>query len=113
MRRADRLIELARHLRQDKLVTADELAGLLEVAVRTVYRDIVALQVQGFPIEGQAGLGYILRGPIDLPAMTFDHDHWRLWRSGSRMSSKSATPRWRLQRTPLGPRLMRPGLVLH
>jgi predicted DNA-binding transcriptional regulator YafY len=74
MRRADRLIELVRHLRQDKLVTADELAGLLEVAVRTVYRDIAALQGQGFPIEGQAGLGYILRGPINLPAMTFDHD---------------------------------------
>lgn len=74
MRRADRLIELVGHLRQDKLVTADELADLLEVAVRTIYRDIVVLQGQGFPIEGQAGLGYILRGPIDLPPMTFDHD---------------------------------------
>src|SRR5258708_7869365 len=74
MRRADRLIELVGHLRQDRLVTADELAASLEVAVRTVYRDIAALQAQGFPIEGQAGLGYILRGPIDLPPMTFDHD---------------------------------------
>ena len=74
MRRADRLIELVRHLRQDKLITAHELAEALEVGVRTIYRDIGALQGQGFPIEGQAGLGYILRGPINLPPMTFDYD---------------------------------------
>ncbi|GGC66909.1 helix-turn-helix transcriptional regulator [Chelatococcus reniformis] len=74
MRRADRLIELIGHLRQDKLVIADELARRLEVSVRTVYRDIVSLQAQGFPIEGQAGVGYLLRGPVDLPPLTFDHD---------------------------------------
>lgn len=74
MRRADRLIELIGHLRQGKLVTADELARRVEVAARTVYRDIASLQAQGFPIEGQAGVGYILRGPVDLPRLTFDHD---------------------------------------
>lgn len=75
MRRADRLIEIIGHLRKaDRLVTADALAERLEVSVRTVYRDIVTLQAQGLPIEGQAGVGYMLRGPVDLPALTFDHD---------------------------------------
>lgn len=75
MRRADRLIEIIGHLRKaDRLVTAEALAERLEVSVRTVYRDMVTLQAQGFPIEGQAGVGYMLRGPIDLPPLTFDHD---------------------------------------
>jgi predicted DNA-binding transcriptional regulator YafY len=74
MRRADRLVELIGHLRNGKLNTADKLAAKLEVAPRTVYRDIVSLQAQGFPIEGQAGVGYILRGPVELPPLTFDHD---------------------------------------
>jgi len=74
MRRADRLIDLVGRLRGQKLVTADFLAERLEVSVRTVYRDIATLQAQGFPIEGQAGVGYLLRGPVDLPPLTFDHD---------------------------------------
>jgi predicted DNA-binding transcriptional regulator YafY len=74
MRRADRLIELIGHLKGDALTTAADLAGRLEVSVRTVYRDIAALAAQGFPIEGEAGVGYMLRGPVDLPPLAFDHD---------------------------------------
>jgi predicted DNA-binding transcriptional regulator YafY len=74
MRRADRLLELIGHLKGDALSTAADLAGRLEVSVRTVYRDIAALTAQGFPIEGEAGVGYMLRGPVDLPPLTFDHD---------------------------------------
>jgi predicted DNA-binding transcriptional regulator YafY len=74
MRRADRLINLIGHLRGGRVLTADELARRLEVSVRTVYRDVVALQAQGFPIEGEAGVGYALRGAVDLPPLTFDHD---------------------------------------
>ena len=74
MRRADRLIELIGHLKGDALTTAADLAGRLEVSVRTVYRDVAALMAQGFPIEGEAGVGYMLRGPVDLPPLAFDHD---------------------------------------
>jgi predicted DNA-binding transcriptional regulator YafY len=76
MRRADRLINLIGHLRGGGVVTADELARRLEVSVRTVYRDVVTLQAQGLPIEGQSGLGYALRGAVDLPPLTFDHDEF-------------------------------------
>jgi predicted DNA-binding transcriptional regulator YafY len=74
MRRADRLIELIGHLRQHRAVTAQTLATRLEISVRTVYRDLAALQAQGLPIEGSAGIGYVLRAPVNLPPLTFDHD---------------------------------------
>ncbi|MFC3226484.1 helix-turn-helix transcriptional regulator [Marinibaculum pumilum] len=74
MRRADRLIELVGYLRAGQPVTADALALRLELSVRTVYRDIAALQGQGFAIDGQAGIGYLARAPLDLPPLTFDHD---------------------------------------
>jgi predicted DNA-binding transcriptional regulator YafY len=56
MRRADRLIELIGRLKARPLVRAEDLAAQLEVSVRTVYRDVAALQAQGLPIDGQAGL---------------------------------------------------------
>jgi predicted DNA-binding transcriptional regulator YafY len=74
MRRADRLLELIGCLKAKRLVKAEELAERLEVSVRTVYRDVAALQAQGLPIDGQAGVGYALRGPVHLPPLTFDHD---------------------------------------
>jgi len=74
MRRADRLIELIGRLRAKPLVRAEDLAAQLEVCVRTVYRDIAAMQAQGLPIEGQAGVGFMLRGRVDLPPIAFGHD---------------------------------------
>jgi predicted DNA-binding transcriptional regulator YafY len=74
MRRADRLFELVGCLKAADLTTAQALAQRLEVSERTVYRDIAALQAQGLPIDGQAGVGYMLRGRIDLPPLVFDHD---------------------------------------
>jgi predicted DNA-binding transcriptional regulator YafY len=74
MRRADRLIELVALLRSKPIVRADDLATALEVTPRTVYRDIAALQAQGLPIEGVAGVGYAVRGKLDLAPLTFGHD---------------------------------------
>lgn len=74
MRRADRLIQLLALMKERPLSRAEDLAERLEVSARTVYRDIAVLQAQGFPIDGQAGVGYILREPVDLPPLTFDHD---------------------------------------
>ncbi len=74
MRRADRLIEMVGCLKARPVVLAEELAGRLEVSVRTVYRDLASLQAMGLPIEGQAGVGFMLRGDIHLPPIAFDHD---------------------------------------
>lgn len=62
MRRADRLFEIVQLLRAATApTTAAALTEALEVTVRTVYRDIVALQARRVPIEGERGIGYVLR----------------------------------------------------
>jgi predicted DNA-binding transcriptional regulator YafY len=71
MRRAERLFRLVNELRSRSVSRAEDLAAYFEISVRTVYRDIVHLQASGLPIEGEAGVGYILRPGFDLPAMTF------------------------------------------
>ena len=71
MRRADRLFEIIQQLRGDRLVTAKALAGQLEVSIRTVYRDIRDLQASGVPIDGAAGVGYLLRPGYHLPPLMF------------------------------------------
>lgn len=71
MRRAERLFRLVSELRARDLCRAEDLARYFEISVRTVYRDIAHLQASGLPIEGEAGVGYILRPGFDLPAMTF------------------------------------------
>lgn len=72
MRKASRLFEIIQVLRLARgVVTAAELAERLEVTVRSIYRDIAALQAMRVPIEGERGLGYILRPGFDLPPLMF------------------------------------------
>jgi predicted DNA-binding transcriptional regulator YafY len=71
MRRADRLFEIVQQLRGDRLVTAQALAEKLEVSARTIYRDIRDLQTAGVPIDGEAGVGYLLRPGFQLPPLMF------------------------------------------
>jgi predicted DNA-binding transcriptional regulator YafY len=73
MRRADRLLRLIQALRRHcRPVTAQRLAEELEVSKRTIYRDIVDLQASRVPIDGEVGIGYILRPGYDLPPMMFN-----------------------------------------
>jgi predicted DNA-binding transcriptional regulator YafY len=72
MRRADRLFDIIQTLRSAKgPMTAATIAEQLEVTVRTVYRDIATLQARRVPIEGAAGIGYVLRRGFDLPPLMF------------------------------------------
>ncbi|MCX5493581.1 YafY family protein [Kaistia dalseonensis] len=71
MRRADRLFDIVQFLRGGRLRTAQEIAERLEVSVRTIYRDIDALVLSGVPIEGERGVGYVLRGTLLLPPLAF------------------------------------------
>ncbi len=72
MRKASRLFEIIQILRlSQKPVTAATIAGELEVTVRSIYRDIAALQAMRVPIEGGRGIGYILRPGFDLPPLMF------------------------------------------
>jgi predicted DNA-binding transcriptional regulator YafY len=73
MRRADRLFQIVQFLRGGRLITAAKLGEKLEVSERTIYRDIADLQASGVPIDGAAGVGYIMRAGHDLPPLMFTH----------------------------------------
>ena len=74
MRRAERLFRLVNEMRTRGVSRAYELAEHFEVSVSTIYRDIAHLQASGLPIEGEAGVGYLLRPGFDLPNVSFTHD---------------------------------------
>ncbi|MEO8460506.1 MAG: YafY family protein [Dokdonella sp.] len=73
MRRADRLFLIIHALRGRRTaLPAHRLADTLRVSVRTLYRDIADLQLSGVPIEGEAGVGYVLRKGSDIPPLMFN-----------------------------------------
>ncbi len=85
MRRADRLFQIVQHLRGGRLVTAAKLAEWLEVSERTIYRDIADLQSSGVPVEGEAGVGYLMREGFALPPLMFTRDEIVALVAGARM----------------------------
>jgi predicted DNA-binding transcriptional regulator YafY len=58
--------------RRRRAVTAAQLARELEVSERTIYRDLAELAAQGAPVEGEAGVGYVLRPGFFLPPLTLN-----------------------------------------
>jgi predicted DNA-binding transcriptional regulator YafY len=75
MRRADRLFLIIHALRgRRSALPARSLADTLGVSLRTIYRDVADLQVSGVPIEGEAGVGYMLRKGADIPPLMFNLD---------------------------------------
>lgn len=72
MRRADRLFQLVQILRRGRVTTAARIAEEMEVSERTVYRDVADLVANGVPVEGEAGVGYVLPASFDLPPLLFD-----------------------------------------
>lgn len=72
MRRADRLFLIIHALRGRRTaLPARRLAESLQVSLRTVYRDVADLQRSGVAIEGEAGIGYVLRKGAEVPPLMF------------------------------------------
>ncbi|MDX8001045.1 YafY family transcriptional regulator [Xenorhabdus sp. Reich] len=70
MSRASRLLSLMEILRSYHFpVQGKVLAQKLNISLRTLYRDIATLQAQGAIIEGEAGIGYVLRPGFILPPL--------------------------------------------
>lgn len=93
MRRSDRLFDIIQRLRTARgPLTAAAIAAELEVTPRTVYRDIVALQASRVPIEGAAGVGYVLRRGYDLPPLMFTPDEVEAVLVGMRLLRRTRDP---------------------
>jgi predicted DNA-binding transcriptional regulator YafY len=85
MRRADRLFQIVLLLGGGRAVTAGRLAKKLEVSERTIYRDMADLMAGGLQVDGEAGVGYLLRAGAHLPPLMFDADELAALALGSRM----------------------------
>ncbi|KTD73309.1 helix-turn-helix transcriptional regulator [Legionella tucsonensis] len=85
MSRTERLLDLIQLLRRHRFpVRGVSLAQELGISLRTLYRDISMLKGQGAPIEGEAGMGYVLRPGFTLPPLMFTADEIEAIVLGSR-----------------------------
>src|ERR1044071_3301431 len=74
MNRIDRLAAIVLQLQSRRLVKAQDIANKFSISLRTVYRDIRALEKGGVPIIGEAGIGYSLMEGYKLPPVMFNQD---------------------------------------
>ena len=85
MSRAQRLLDLIQLLRRHRFpVSGATLARELDVSLRTIYRDIETLVSQGAHIDGEAGVGYVLRPGFMLPPLMFSEEEIEALVLGSR-----------------------------
>jgi predicted DNA-binding transcriptional regulator YafY len=93
MRRADRLFKIVQILQRRKTVTtALEMATELEVSERTIYRDIRDLMGNRVPIDGERGVGYMLRDGYDLPPLMFTDEEIDAIMLGARLVEARSDP---------------------
>ena len=92
MRRTDRLFDLIQILRDGRLHTARDMAERLEVSTRTLWRDMATLIAGGLPVEGERGVGYILREPITLPPLTLTEEETEALVLALRLLAEGADP---------------------
>uniref|UniRef100_UPI003216B0BC helix-turn-helix transcriptional regulator n=1 Tax=uncultured Draconibacterium sp. TaxID=1573823 RepID=UPI003216B0BC len=74
MNRIDRLSAILIQLQSKKVVRASEIADRFDISLRTVYRDIRALEEAGVPIGAEAGIGYFLNSEYHLPPVMFTRE---------------------------------------
>ena len=85
MSRAQRLLDLIQVLRRHRHpVSGAVLAEATGVSLRTLYRDIETLQGHGAHIDGEAGVGYVLRPGFMLPPLMFSEEEIEALVLGSR-----------------------------
>ncbi len=93
MRRTERLFQIIQILRRHRHpVRGKEIAEELGTSLRTIYRDIVELQAQNVPVEGEAGIGYVLSGEYDMPPLMLTVDELEAAVLGARWVAMRSDP---------------------
>lgn len=91
MSRTERLFDLLQVLRRHRQpVTGRQLAAEVGISLRTLYRDMASLQALGADIEGEAGLGYVLKPGFLLPPLMFSPEEIEALVLGSRWVAQRA-----------------------
>ncbi|WP_406645096.1 YafY family protein [Aliisedimentitalea scapharcae] len=92
MRRTDRLFDIIQILRDGQLHRAKDIAARLEVSVRTIYRDMDTLVASGVPVEGERGVGYMVREQITLPPLNLTPEELEALNLGMAIVAEAADP---------------------
>ena len=90
MNRIDRLHAILTHLQSKRLVTAQEIADRFNISLRTVYRDVKALDESGVPVIGEAGTGYTIMEGYRLPPVMFSREEASALLLGSKLAERFA-----------------------
>src|ERR1700689_3743944 len=94
MSRTERLLDLLQILRRHRSpITGPALAVELGVSLRTLYRDIATLRGQGARVDGEPGLGYLLRPGFTLPPLMFSVEELESLVLGSRWGVRRSNDR--------------------
>ncbi len=92
MKRIDRLTAILIQLQTKRIVTGKEIAERFDISLRTVYRDIRALENAGVPIGSEAGLGYFLSEGYHLPPVVFTPKEAGALMMGGKLIEKYSDP---------------------
>jgi predicted DNA-binding transcriptional regulator YafY len=74
LNRIDRLHAILTHLQSKRKITAQQIADRFNISLRTVYRDVKALEESGVPVIGEAGSGYTIMEGYRLPPIMFTQE---------------------------------------
>ncbi len=88
MNRIDRLHAILTHLQSKKRVTAQQIADRFGMSLRTVYRDVKALEESGVPVIGEAGSGYSIMEGYRLPPIMFSQEEAAAILMGSKLAQQ-------------------------
>lgn len=92
MKRIDRLTAILIQLQTKRIIPGKEIAERFDISLRTVYRDIRALENAGVPIGSEAGLGYFLAEGYHLPPVVFTRDEAGSLMMGGKLIEKYSDP---------------------
>ncbi|MES2731977.1 MAG: YafY family protein [Bacteroidota bacterium] len=88
MNRIDRLTAILIQLQSKRVVKAQEIADRFGISLRTVYRDVRALEEGGVPLAGEAGVGYSIVEGYRLPPVMFTNDEASALLFGAKLIEK-------------------------
>ncbi|MEP7238637.1 MAG: YafY family protein [Ferruginibacter sp.] len=92
MNRIDRVTAILIQLQSKKIVKAQEIADRFSISLRTVYRDIKALEESGVPLAGEAGVGYSIMEGYRLPPVMFTREEAIAFLTAEKMVEKLTDP---------------------
>ena len=92
MNRIDRVSAILIQLQSKKIVKAQEIADRFSISLRTVYRDIRALEESGVPLAGEAGVGYSIMDGYRLPPVMFTREEAIAFLTAEKMVEKLTDP---------------------